>query len=213
MSASIIDLEGVAHILSITRDITKRKQVELALAAEKERLAVTLLSIGDGVITTDMNGNIVTINKAAEALTGWNCDEAVGQPLPKVFNIINERTRQQCENPVERVLSAGKIVELANHTSLITKDGREIVIADSGAPIHDNESRIIGVVLVFRDMTEKQKLENFIQKIAEIRISRRSCRRYRPTTSTTFSVLSSAILKWQWRKPRKSVFQLFLPTH
>ncbi len=164
MSASIIDLEGVAHILSITRDITKRKQVELALAAEKERLAVTLRSIGDGVITTDMNGNIVTINKAAEALTGWNCDEAVGQPLPKVFNIINERTRQQCENPVERVLSAGKIVELANHTSLITKDGREIVIADSGAPIHDNESRIIGVVLVFRDMTEKQKLENFIQK-------------------------------------------------
>ena len=149
-------------------DITDRKHSELALAAEKERLAVTLRSIGDGVITTDTKGNIVMLNKAAEALTGWNSDEASGHPLPDVFNIINENTRKQCENPVERVLSTGGIVELANHTCLIAKDGQEIVIADSGAPIHDNNSKIIGVVLVFRDMTEKQKLEDSMQRAQKL---------------------------------------------
>ncbi len=162
-------LAGIISTLSFSaikrsRMLTEYKQAELALAAEKERLAVTLRSIGDGVITTDTNGNIVMLNKAAEALTGWNSDEATGRPLSEVFNIINELTRQQCENSVERVLATGAIVELANHTSLIAKDGREIVIADSGAPIYDNENQIVGVVLVFRDMTEKQKLEDFMQK-------------------------------------------------
>jgi len=145
-------------------DITERKQAELALATEKERLAVTLRSIGDGVITTDTNGNIIMLNKAAEKLTGWNSNEAAGRPLPEVFNIINERTREQCENPVEKVLASGEMMEMANHTYLIAKDGREIVITDSGAPIRDNENHIVGVILVFRDMTEKQKLDDFMQK-------------------------------------------------
>lgn len=153
-----------AKLTGIFQDITEQKKAESALAAEKERLAVTLRSIGDGVITTDTTGAIVMLNKMAETLTGWTTAEAVGRPLPEVFNIINELTRQPSANPVERVLSTGGIVELANHTCLITKNGREIVIADSGAPIHDNESRVIGVVLVFRDMTEKQKLEDFMQK-------------------------------------------------
>ncbi len=159
-----IDNGGNRFLIGIIRDISDRKRAEQALAAEKERLAVTLRSIGDGVITTDTSGAIVMLNKVAEALTGWTTAEAAGRPLPEVFNIINERTRQPSENPVERVLSTGGIVELANHTCLIARDGREIVIADSGAPIHDSESRVIGVVLVFRDMTEKQKLEDFMQK-------------------------------------------------
>ena len=116
------------------------------------------------MITTDVNGAIVMLNKVAEALTGWTTKEAAGRSLPEVFNIINERTRQPCENPVEKVLTTGGIIELANHTCLISRDGREIVIADSGAPIRDNESRVIGVVLVFRDMTQRQELEEFMQK-------------------------------------------------
>ena len=158
----------LAGVLGIGRDITGRKQAELAIAAEKERLAVTLRSIGDGVITTDSDGNIVLLNKAAEALTGWNSREAAGRPLPEVFNIINEHTRKQCENPVEKVFATGGTVELANHTCLVAKDGREIVIADSGAPIYDNESKIIGAVLVFRDMTEKQELEHSIQRAQKL---------------------------------------------
>ncbi|MBN1984041.1 MAG: PAS domain S-box protein [Chitinivibrionales bacterium] len=144
-------------------DITDRKQVEQSLAAEKEHLAVTLRSIGDGVITTDTNGNIIMVNKVAEILTGWNLNEAVGQPLSEVFTIMNELTRRHCESIVGRVLETGSIVELSNHTCLIARDGREIVIADSAAPIKDMDGAIIGVVLVFRDMTEKQKMQNTMQ--------------------------------------------------
>lgn len=140
----------------------------MALAAEKELLSVTLLSIGDGVITTDTKGTIVLLNKAAEYLTGWTSDEAAGHPFSEVFNILNEHTRQQSENPVNSVLATGEIVKLQNHAILIAKSGREIVIAYDGAPIHDYENQIIGVVLVFRDMTEKQKLDSFIQRMQKL---------------------------------------------
>jgi PAS domain S-box-containing protein len=146
------------------QDITSRKQAETALAAEKERLAVTLRCIGDGVITTDTQGNIVIMNKVAEKLTGWRLSEAQGKPLMTVFHIVNEQTRLPGENPAEKVLATGGIVELANHTLLISRDGTERVIADSGAPIMDLDSVTIGVVLVFRDMTEKQKLLDVIQR-------------------------------------------------
>lgn len=155
-------------MISTVQDFTGRKQAELALASEKERLAVTLRSIGDGVITTDTNGNIVMLNKVAEELTGWTIDEALGRPLPEVFNIINELSREICENPVEKVLTTGGIVELANHTCLIAKNGRQIVIADSGAPIRDKDSNVIGVVLVFRDMSEKQTLIDSMQRTQKL---------------------------------------------
>ncbi len=139
-------------------DITSQKMASELIFAEKERLAVTLRSIGDGVITTDIHGNVILLNKVAEALTGWNSLEAEGKPLTQVFNIINETTKISCENPAEKVLETGQIVELANHTLLISKDGAERIIADSAAPIKNANNEIIGVVLVFRDMTEKQKL-------------------------------------------------------
>ncbi|MFZ2958786.1 MAG: PAS domain S-box protein [Candidatus Ozemobacteraceae bacterium] len=148
----------------IFTDITEIKQVEAALSAEKERLAVTLRSIGDGVITTDIQGNVVIMNKVAEKLTGWLQSEAQGKPLATVFRIVNEGTRLPCENPAEKVLATGGIIELANHTLLISRDGTERVIADSGAPIMDQGSVTIGVVLVFRDMTEKQKLFDVLQR-------------------------------------------------
>ncbi|TAN43939.1 MAG: PAS domain S-box protein [Nitrospirae bacterium] len=140
----------------------------LELETEKERLAVTLRSIGDGVITTDTHGTVVLMNKVAEDLTGWSNEDAEGKPLAEVFDIINENTRERCENPVTRVLHTGFIVGLANHTALINKDGSEIIIADSAAPIRDRESRIIGVVLVFRDITSRYKMETEMQRIEKL---------------------------------------------
>lgn len=149
----------VVGMRSIIQDVSRLREAQKALAEEKERLAVTLRSIGDGVITTDIEGCIVLLNKVAERLTGWTQEEAQGRPLREVFHIMNEKTGQRCENPVDKILASGEIIELANHTVLIARDGTERILADSGAPIRDLDSKIIGVVLVFRDITEKKKLE------------------------------------------------------
>ncbi|MBI3949912.1 MAG: GAF domain-containing protein [Acidobacteria bacterium] len=158
-------LQGVANVLA---EATERKQAEEALAAETERLAVTLRSIGDGVITTDTDGRVVLINKVAELLTGRTQEEAVDKPLGEVFHIINKKTGERCENAVERVLKAGEVVGLTNHTALLARDGTERIIADSGAPIRDRQGKIFGVVLVFRDITEKQKTEEELLKAQKL---------------------------------------------
>jgi len=152
--------DKIVGTLSSGEDITERKQAEKALAAEKERLAVTLTSIGDGVIATDTNGTILIFNKIAELLTGWTEEEAFGKPLSKVFHIKNEQTQKPCENPVEMVLKTGKIIGLANNTVLVARGGTERIIADSGAPITNEEGRVLGVVLVFRDVTETRRLQD-----------------------------------------------------
>ena len=153
-------VEGAATLShGIFRDVTARKQAEEALAAEKERLAVTLRSIGDGVITTDTEGSVVLINKVAEMLTGWSQEEASGQPLDRIFHIVSAKTGERCENPAEKVLRTGTTVSLATQATLISKDGARRIIADSGAPICNQESAIIGTVLVFRDITEQKALE------------------------------------------------------
>ncbi|MEA2062745.1 MAG: ATP-binding protein, partial [Gemmatimonadota bacterium] len=143
-------------------------QAEEALYNEKERLDITLRSIGDGVIATDKKGKVILINQVAESLTGWSQEKAVGKPLFEVFRIINEKTRQPCENPVEKVLETGGIVGLANHTVLVSRDNSEKIIADSGSPIRDMMGKIIGVVLVFRDITEKSRLERELRKSAKL---------------------------------------------
>jgi len=137
--------------------------MERALYEERNMLKTTLLSIGDGVISTDGEGKVKIINKVAEKLTGWLKEEAQGLPLDEVFNIINEKTRQKQENPVIKVLESGKIIELANHTSLISKNGTEIAIEDSAAPIINNDGKISGVVLVFRDFTDKKKKREIVE--------------------------------------------------
>ncbi len=159
---------GADAIQVIIQDITDRKLAERAVATERERLAVTLRSIGDGVITTDTGGSVILVNRVAEELTGWTQADALGRPLGEVFRIVNEKTREPAENPVDRVLRDGLIVGLANHTALIARDGRERVIADSAAPIRDTRSQIIGVVLVFRDVTEKYRLEEELQRIERL---------------------------------------------
>lgn len=129
------------------------------LVMERERLAVTLRSIGDGVISTDIEGRVMGLNRQAEEMTGWTEAEALGRPLQEVFVIVNEKTREPCENPVERVLKTGEIVGLANSTLLIAKDGTERILADSGAPIKAENGELLGAVLVFRDVTERVRAE------------------------------------------------------
>ena len=164
VSAIPFRFSGEDGALVFIKDITDAKEGEKLLAREKERLAVTLRSIGDGVITTDTAGSVTLLNKVAETLTGWTAEEADGRPLSEVFPIVHELTREPCEDPVAKVLKTGMVVELANHTCLISRDGREYVIADSGAPILDDSGRIVGVVLVFRDTTEKQKLADSMHR-------------------------------------------------
>ncbi len=132
---------------------------------ERERnLSLTLDSIGDAVIATDTAGDITRINPVAEALTGWSASEVVGRPLQEVFKIISAQTRKPVTNPVEKVLHTGKIVGLANHTLLIGKDGSEYQIADSGAPIRDDNGKILGVILVFRDVTQAYQTEEALRR-------------------------------------------------
>jgi len=152
-------MDGRRLVISMAKDVTERKRAEAALAAERERLAVTLRSIGDAVIATDTGAQVAIMNKVAEELTGWSAKEAAGRPLSEVFHIVNEQSRQRCEDPVAKVLATGRVIGLANHTVLISRDGTERSVADSGAPIHDRDSKTIGVVLVFRDVTEETRRE------------------------------------------------------
>ncbi|HYQ14315.1 MAG TPA: GAF domain-containing protein, partial [Polyangiaceae bacterium] len=126
----------------------------------REWLSTTLRSIGDAVIATDERGLVRFINPIAERLTGWTEQEALGQPLDAVFHIISERTRAVVESPVAKVLREGKVVGLANHTVLLPKTGPEVPIDDSGAPIRNEAGAVVGVVLVFRDVSEEKRQEN-----------------------------------------------------
>ncbi len=168
INASVFKKEDQTLILAMMRDITERKVAESALSAEKELLSVTLRSIGDGVITTDTEGRITFLNAVAERLTGWSDEEARGENSQKVFNIINEKSGERCASPVQRVMELGRIIGLANHTALIAKDGSIRAIADSGAPIRDKKSTIVGVVIVFRDVTNEQKMEEELLKIRKL---------------------------------------------
>ena len=148
--------------------IRERSLAEKQLLDEKERLNVTLRSIGDGVITTDLDGKIILINKITEQLTGWKQQDAIGKHVQEVFIIINEKTGKACENPANKVLSSGKNVRIANHTTLIAKDGTHLSIEDNGSPIFDKDSKMIGTVLVFRDVTEKRRTVEELLKIKKL---------------------------------------------
>lgn len=148
-----------ALILLAIEDITERRIAESVLAAQQEWLRVTLGSVGDGVIATDLQGRVTFLNAVAQDLTGWAAEEAMGVPVVTVFPIVNEHTRQPVENPAARAVREGVVVDLADHTLLIHKGGGEKPIDDSAAPIRDSEGRVIGVVLVFRDMSGQRRLQ------------------------------------------------------
>jgi len=152
----------------IARDISKQKDAESQLRTQGRLLKITLSSIGDAVITTDSDGRLAFLNPVAERLTGWTCAEALGQPMDRVFVIVNEMTGLPVENPVTRALREGVVVGLANHTILIARDGTRRPIDDSAAPILDDTGHVFGAVLVFRDITERRRRERDVQLLAAI---------------------------------------------
>lgn len=182
------DTGALKGFAKVTRDLTEHREAEESarrLVAEeaarkaaeqyaheielqREQLRVTLSSIGDAVIVTDENGNLTFLNPVAERLTGWPIHEAAGKRLQDVFRIINEDSRQTVENPVEAVFREKRIVGLANHTALVTKDGREIPIEDSAAPIAAQDGKISGAILVFRDVTEQRRSMEARNRLAAI---------------------------------------------
>ncbi|MBI3124040.1 MAG: PAS domain S-box protein [Ignavibacteriales bacterium] len=155
---------GAAIAIENSQMIIQRQKAETAVRESKENLFVTLQSIGDGVISTDVDGEIVLMNPVAEKLCGWTFKEAEGKPLAHVFKIINAMTREKVENPVKFVMQTGKRIGLANHTVLISKDGKEYQIADSAAPIKDDKGNILGVVLVFTDVTAEYAMREALRE-------------------------------------------------
>jgi PAS domain S-box-containing protein len=157
-AAPIRDAEGrMLGVVLVFRDVTEERRAEEAIAEQREWFERTLESIGDAVIATDVQGRTVFMNAVAEHLTGWTAEAARGRPSRDVFKIVHEQTRRPVESPVSRVLSEGTVVGLANHTLLIATDGTERPIDDSGAPIRNREGRMVGTVLVFRDVTERRR--------------------------------------------------------
>ena len=145
-------------IIGVNWDVTRLRNLTNQLSEQHELMHVTLKSIGDAVITTDANGKVEWLNPVAERMTGWVSEEAKGRPLAQVFHIVNEATRAPTENPVATCLAQGKIVGLANHTLLISRNGDEFGIEDSAAPIRNEQGEVLGVVLVFHDVTEQRRL-------------------------------------------------------
>ncbi len=152
---------------SLIEDTVQRRKVETALRESEQRWSTILTSIGDAVIATDTSENVVFMNAVAEELTGWTLDEAANKPVKTIFKIVNEQTCEEVESPVRRVLKEGRVVGLANHTILVRKNGEKVAIDDSGAPIKDSGGNITGVVLVFRDITERRKAEEVLRSSEE----------------------------------------------
>jgi PAS domain S-box-containing protein len=181
---------------ALRAEVAEHARTELELVHKREKLRVTLESIGDAVITTDADGRITLLNRVAQELTGWGPTEATGAPLADVFHIINQRTRQRVENPVRRVLHEGVIVGLANHTVLVARDGTEHPIDDSAAPIRDQTGALLGVVLIFRDVTERYAAEEAL-------------RSERALLRTLIDALPDAI----WTKDANLAFVISNPAH
>lgn len=164
VSLRLVESGGKPFIQAIVRDLTARKQTERRLADSERNLRITLNSIGDAVISTNPAGEIVRFNPSAAKLTGWSEIEARGKNINDIFIIYNAQTGEKAENPIETVLQTGKTVGLANHTELAQRDGFRIQIADSAAPIIDENGEIAGAVIVFRDVSEEYRIRARLQQ-------------------------------------------------
>lgn len=212
--AVLLARERAERELIAAKEELERKSAELA--EQREFFRVTLASIGDAVITTDTNARITFLNPVAEAITGWKFADAVGQPLEKIFHIVNEQTRKSAPDPVTRVLREGAIVGLANHTLLIARNGTETAIDDSAAPIRDASGNLSGVVMVFRDVTRQRRAETALreshQTLTEVRdhLEKRVQERTAElkTANQDFRELSARLLKVQDEERRRLAREL-----
>jgi PAS domain S-box-containing protein len=169
VSTPIYDSHGeLTGFLGMSRDLSQRRLAEQALSEERETLAVTLQSIGDGVITTDIHGRVTMMNSAAEQLTGRDAESSVGNLLEQVFRICDEFSHHDVRAPVEQALQQGHVVELPGNVLLLSGDGREMTISVSAAPIRDFDGEIQGVVLVFKDTTERQRMLESLQRTQKL---------------------------------------------
>ncbi len=157
-----------ARTEALQNEIVERKRIEEALASEKNRLSAMLQSIADGVITTNNEGKIILMNPAAEQLTGWSQEEAIGKSLTGVFNLVKTETRESGETVVENVLKSGGLIGLGDQITLLSKDGSERIVTCSGTPIFHQTNKIIGVVLVFQDVTTSKRIEEELIKAQKL---------------------------------------------
>jgi PAS domain S-box-containing protein len=199
----------VATAVIITKGIVARKRAENDLRRERQLLQVTLSSIADAVIACDSQGSVTFLNPMAEDLTGWTQQEAEGQPLHNVFDLINEQTRQAVDNPALRAIREGTIVGLANHTVLRTKQGTEVPIDDSASPIKTADGRLLGAVLVFRNITERRRGEEALARSYEEQrrlLAEAESARERAETANRAKDEFLAILSHELRTPLTAVY-------
>jgi len=198
------DQTQVARLATQAAIAIQNARLYSSLAENRQWLSTMLTSIGDAVIATDVQGHITFMNPVAQALTGWIQAEAQGQQLSEVFKIINEETRQEVEQPVAKVIREGMVLGLANHTILISKDGTERPIDDSGAPIRDDQGEINGMILIFRDISERQHLEKEREQLlfsaqtarAQAEAANRTKDEFLATVSHELRTPLNAILGW-----------------
>jgi PAS domain S-box-containing protein len=163
-SAPVKDRDGnTIGSATVVRDITEQKRAEEALRTERERLRITLASIGDAVLATDAMGNIAAFNPVAARLTGWTEEEALGRRAQDLFRRIHQVTREPAEDIIERVLKENTVVALAEHSALLTRSGGEIPIEETAAPIRDSAGGVTGAVLVFHDITTKRRSQAAVE--------------------------------------------------
>jgi PAS domain S-box-containing protein len=158
------------HIIGVNWDVTESRRLTAELAEQHELLRVTLQSIGDGVITTDVRRNVSWLNPVAERMTGWTTAEACGRPLLDIFNTLNAENREPIENPVANFAAQGNVVGVARQTVLISREGNEFGIENQAAPIRDGNGELIGNILVFRDVTEQRRLAAETEHVTKLQL-------------------------------------------
>lgn len=191
----------LATYLLLQRQLHDLRQSRQALAESEQGLAITLRSIGDGVVATDTQGRVTRMNPVAEQLSGWTLAQARGHAAQEVLRVINELTRQPVELPIAQVLATGEVKELANHTTLIARDGTELPIADSAAPIRDDEGQLHGVVLVFRDETLARQAKANIEEqnlLLESRVQERTAQLQQSEQQLARVLAGSEQGFWEW---------------
>jgi len=190
------DAGGLRYVVNLFRDVTERARQQEALRVGREWFSTALRSIGDAVIATDARGEVTFLNPVAEGLTGWSLEEASGQPLATVFAIRNETTREPVRSPVDLVIEKGTVIGLANHTLLLSRDGREIAIDDSAAPIRANDGTLAGVVLVFRDVTAERRAADRRDFLSRATVELNSSLDYTATLATVARLAVPRMADW-----------------